>query len=530
LSDRALLANYFVIFSDDAFRKILINTFVIAAETTVAAMIIAYPITYLLVDLRPTEAAGLVLLFGLSAWIPILAKVYAWTQILGASGLISTAARALVGIGTPAEPISLMFTRAAAVIGMVHYVLPYMVLILYSGFKSIDRELMAAAASLGATEWQTFQRVFFPQSLPSAFAGALIVFIVSLGFFVTPAVLGSTHESTIAMYIQQQVDILNWGVASAMGMLLLAVTLIGYLFLARVLKVGGLLTTFAGGDKGLSLSASDGLVGWRSARLQLWFWMVLVLVFLLAPIVLVVLVSFSRSSYFTLPPAGFSLRWYRDFFAHHEWVGAAAVSIRTALATAALSTLLGLMVAIGLVRLVRRYRDALEMVVLAPVIVPSILMAIADYDLFGRFGLVGSWGALVLGHTVLAMPFTAIVLISALNRLDQDLEAAAMTMGASPVQAFIRVSLPRLVPSVLSAMALAGLISWDEVPVALFLTSEDQTLPVRMFGFLRSNLTPTVAAASAIIASPIALVAVASISSQRQRGGRVLHAPASTTN
>ena len=132
------------------------------------------------------------------------------------------------------EPIDLLFNRTAVIIGMVHILLPFMIIILYSTMIAIDRELQDAARSLGASGFQTFQRVFLPLSMPGVYAGVLLVFIISLGLFITPAVLGGGGDITIAIFVQQQVSILNWGVASAMSMVLLVVTIILFFVFNRL--------------------------------------------------------------------------------------------------------------------------------------------------------------------------------------------------------------------------------------------------------------------------------------------------------
>ena len=161
----------------------------------------------------------------------ILARLYAWTAILGRRGIINDW---LIEANLIDEPIDLLFNRTAVIIGMVHILLPFMIIILYSTMIAIDRELQDAARSLGASGFQTFRRVFLPLSMPGVYAGVLLVFIISLGFFITPAVLGGGGDITIAIFVQQQVSILNWGVASAMSMVLLVVTIILFFVFNRL--------------------------------------------------------------------------------------------------------------------------------------------------------------------------------------------------------------------------------------------------------------------------------------------------------
>lgn len=236
------LQNYTALWQSRAFRNILINTFEIAAWTTVICLVLGYPFSYHLSRLARRPAQILLGLCLVPFFTAILARLYAWTIILGDAGILNSY---LLHWGVIQHPLSLLFNRVGVIVGMVHIMLPYMIIVLYSAMAGIDRSLLDAARSLGAGPFSAFRRVFLPLSMPGTYAGCLLVFIISLGFFVTPAVLGGGRDVTIATFVRQEIGVLDWRAAAAMSMVLLLVTVGLFLVLDRVfgterLLVGGL--------------------------------------------------------------------------------------------------------------------------------------------------------------------------------------------------------------------------------------------------------------------------------------------------
>ena len=234
--------NYVALWQSRAFRNILINTFEIAAWTTAICLLVGYPFSYQLARLPKRWAQPLLGLCMIPFFTAILARLYAWTLILGDAGVLNSY---LIDWGVIQQPVGLLFNRVGVIIGMVHVMLPYMVIVLYSQMVGIDRSLIDAATSLGASPFAGFRRVFLPLSMPGTYAGTLLVFIISLGFFVTPAVLGGGRDVTIATFVRQEIGVLAWGTATAMSMVLLVVTVGLFFVLDRIfgterLLVGGL--------------------------------------------------------------------------------------------------------------------------------------------------------------------------------------------------------------------------------------------------------------------------------------------------
>jgi putative spermidine/putrescine transport system permease protein len=230
-----------------------------------------------------------------------------------------------------------------------------------------------------------------------------------------------------------------------------------------------------------------------------WAFTGLVLLFLIAPILAVIPLSFNAEPYFSYPMPGLSLQWYRDFFGNERWTGALMLSVRLAVTVTICATILGTMAALGLSRASLPLRSAIMGVLLLPMIVPVIIVAVAVFMAFAYFGLIGTFTGLALAHTALAAPFVVITVTSTLTGFDWNLHKAAQSLGATPFFAFRRVVLPLILPGVVAGAIFAFVISFDEVVVALFLASAEQrTLPKQMFSGIREMISPTITAAATI--------------------------------
>lgn len=252
-----------------------------------------------------------------------------------------------------------------------------------------------------------------------------------------------------------------------------------------------------------------------------------VVAFIGLPVLVVIPLSFSSAQYLAFPPPGYSLRWYEEILSRDYWLTPAATSVQVALATAVVAVVLGTLASISLVR--GRYpgRTLISAFVVSPMIVPLIVSGIALYFVLGKMGLVDTFVGLVIAHTVLALPRVTIVMTAVLGRVDVFLEHAATTLGARPWQAFLLVTLPAIVPGIVSAAVIAFLTSFDEIIVSLFLSgARTTTLPKRMWDSLLNELTPGLAAISTLLLAGLAVLFVALYvgrsvdwSGRRARGG-----------
>lgn len=215
--------------------RIFYVTFEISILVTVLALLLGYPLAYLMSQLPP-RWAGLCMIFVLIPfWTSLLVRTYAWLVLLQRRGLIN---ETLQDWGLIDAPLRLVHNYTGTVIGMLHIMLPFMILPLYAGLRSVDANFMRAASNLGASPVRAFWTVFFPLSLPGVIAGSLLVFILSLGFYVTPALLGGGRVMMVSMKIQQNAGLyFDWGAASALGVVLLVITFVIFWVLGRFMRI-----------------------------------------------------------------------------------------------------------------------------------------------------------------------------------------------------------------------------------------------------------------------------------------------------
>lgn len=226
---------YRQVFRVPVYLTVMALTFRTAAVVTLLCLALGYPLAYVLARVRPRLARLLLIVVVLPFFTSLIVRTYAWMVLLGRNGLVN---QWLVALGLADKPLPLLYNQAGVLIGMTYILLPFMVLTLFSVMRGIDPALVRAAHSLGASRFQAFRRVFLPLSLPGIAAGALLVFILSLGFFITPALMGGPSDVMIAMLIEREVEItLNWSFASALAVILLALTLAGFALYSRAVRL-----------------------------------------------------------------------------------------------------------------------------------------------------------------------------------------------------------------------------------------------------------------------------------------------------
>ena len=226
---------YRQIFRVPVYLQVLLSTFKVSALVTIVCLALGYPLAYMLATRRPRTVQLLMIIVVLPFFTSIIVRTYAWMVLLGRNGVVN---QYLIALGFTDKPLLLLYNQGGVVIGMSYVLLPYMVLTVYSVMRSIDPRLVRAAHSLGASRLQAFRRVFLPLSLPGIAGGTLLVFILSLGFFITPALMGGPGDMMIAMLIEREVEItLNWSFASALAVILLALTLVGFAGYNRIVRL-----------------------------------------------------------------------------------------------------------------------------------------------------------------------------------------------------------------------------------------------------------------------------------------------------
>jgi len=220
------LGNYAALLGSTTYLKIFLNTFVVSALVTAVSLAIGFPVAWALAIMPARLASVVFAILLLSMWTNLLTRTYAWMVLLQRTGIIN---KSLMGLGLIKEPLPLVNNLTGVTIGMTYIMLPFIILPLYGVIRKIDPAILQAAALCGATRWQALTRVLIPLATPGMVSGALMVFVMSLGYFVTPSLLGGTANMMLAELIAQFVQsLVNWGMGGAAALVLLVVTLTLY--------------------------------------------------------------------------------------------------------------------------------------------------------------------------------------------------------------------------------------------------------------------------------------------------------------
>lgn len=511
------LTNFERIASTPVYGRVLGITFWVSALTAILSVVLAYPVAYLLARMSPMGRERWLLWIMLPFWTSYLIKTYAWMLLLSRKGLLTVLASDVLD-----NPSGLVPALSGVLIGMVHSMLPLAVITLLPIMRSIDQRLAPAAQTLGASPAMSFFSIFLPLSAPGIAAAVLLVFITSLGFFIVPALLGSPREMMVAqLVISSVLDLFDMNFAGALSVVLLACSLIVFVIYDRVAglsSLGGeapkerqsgrglqilfwLGHVFSGGGSGRRSGGGDGVV--------LTGYSVLLVMLLILPVLVVVPLAFTSSPFIAFPPKLFSFKWFEEFFTSAVWQAALFRSLGVGIATALLALVLGFGATMAMTRLSARWRKGLFALFIAPLIVPRIVIALGLLYLFSRMGLAGKDIGLVLGHTVLALPYVVVTLSAAFKQYDWRLDDAARILGAGTFTRLRTVTLPLMSASLVSAFLLAFITSFDDLTIAIFVSGGiNTTLPKQMWDSIQLALTPTLAAVSTTLLVFIVLFAV----------------------
>jgi len=362
------LENYRRIASDRVYLDVLAITFKISGWTTLLSVLGALPVAYLLARASAQRRNALLIWVLVPFWTSFLVRTFAWMILLGRNGPIN---QLLLALGVTDAPVSLVYNLTGTLIGMAHAMLPLAVMTMLPVMQSVNPDTARAADTLGAGAAQTFWRVYLPQCLPGISAATMMVFISSLGFFITPALLGGARETMLSQVIITQIqELLNWRFASALSVLLLATTLVVFIvfdrlvglstisgqarhddhaaptWLKKALNAAGrwVLNRLGDGFDWLGRGLAVCLPGQRVKRLGSGLQraaFALIVAFLILPALLVIPASFTAGRAVTFVPQGLSLQWYKTVFASSEWSGALFNSLVVGLAAAVLALVLG---------------------------------------------------------------------------------------------------------------------------------------------------------------------------------------------
>jgi putative spermidine/putrescine transport system permease protein len=510
-------APFLRIWNGGPYLTVLSTTFQVACWTTAFCLVLGYPLAYWLSQ-KPARQQRIAALFVLLPfWTSALIKNFSWLVLLGRNGIM---AKTMAAIGLKGGD-QLLFGRTTVIFAMVHTLLPLAVITMLPVMNQIDRRLTMAASTLGANGARAFWQVFFQLSVRGVASAGLLVLVASLGFFITPALVGGARDTMIGQLIILQINELqNWQLGSALAAILLVSTITICFIYDRIFDLSAVTTgsgrpTGADGlvrRAGLAILNAAGLICgaieevWkRNIRglrgrvlLSVYAWVMIAL--LLAPIIAFVPMAFGGSTFLSFPPSHWSARWFEQFFSSPLWLGAMTRSFGIGFAAAAITLLIASMAAYGVARTRSRLGGIAFLLCLSPMMVPSIVIAIALFYLFARMGLVASNVGITIGHTVIAMPVVFMIMLATFKGYDWGLDAAASTLGAGRLRTFRRITLPLVSGGLAVGFVTGFLQSFEELTVALFVGGGIKTtLPKQMWDGILLQVSPVIAAASVVV-------------------------------
>ena len=511
--------SYARFFDIPSYVNTLVRTFWLSVIITGACLILGYPTAVFLARRRGAAKSFLLACVVLPYLTSLLVRTYAWIVILNDYSPLDNF---LIWIGLTDDTLGLLFTTRGAVIGMIHIMLPAMILPVYATVQGMDPAQMRAARALGGGPLRSFFRVFLPQSLPGIRSGCTLGFALSLGFYITPAALGSPSDLMLSNLITAVLNSsLDFGFASAIAIILLGCTIMVYILVALfsvrapsgrlfISVIASPLVRLASGVAG-SAGESRAARRWsRNVAREQRFdnlagglidaFGALVILFLVTPCILVVVMSFSGESILNFPPRVWSFRWYEVLFSDPLWAKAAWTSLRIAVACTFLSMLLGGPAAYALVRGSPLLRPWIFALMLAPMIVPSVVSSVGLYSALAPLGLVNSEVGLILALTPGSISFVVIIMLATLHSFDHRLEMASASLGAGRIRTALKIILPIIAPGVVAAMLFSFLHAFDEVVISSFVAgSGTQTLPLKIWYGIQYELEPVIAAVSTLM-------------------------------
>lgn len=508
------LHQYVEILSSRAFAWIAFKTVLLGIVVTVICLVVAYPLAYAITRSPKWLAVTLLFIVTLPYLTSILIRSYAWIVILSPNGVIN---KFLLSANLIESPLRMVFNTIGVYVGMVQVQLPLMVFPLYAALLRINRGLGRAAQSLGSPASDAFLRVTIPLSMPGIMSGCTLVFLSCLGFYVTPALLGGVDDYMIAQSISTRVLVIgDFKAAAAQSTLLLAAIISMFVLWRRRLAEGldedsrEMPKARTGYDE-LGLKLKSPFVEKFSAKYQTLYIRIhallsplrmgllgalsgLTVLLLVLPFMVVIPLAFSNASYLSFPPPSYSLRWFSSFFANSDWIDALLFSFRAAGVAAILSVLVGLPAAFALVRNRFRGRLPIYLLLISPLIIPHVVMAVSLYFSFSGTSLVGSSVGFVIAYATIGVPYALVVFVAGLKRFDRSLERAASSLGANRTTTLRTVTLPLLMPTLVSAALFSFIAGFDDVVYGLFLSGPGATpLPMRMWDNIRLEISPQIA-------------------------------------
>ena len=491
------LGNFLQLTDDPLYFDAYLQSLQVAAISTICCLLIGYPLAWAVAHSKPSTRNILLLLVILPSWTSFLIRVYAWMGILKNNGVLNNF---LLWLGVIDQPLTILHTNFAVYIGIVYAYVPFMVLPIYTALIRIDYSLVEAALDLGARPLKTFFTVIVPLTKGGIIAGSMLVFIPAVGEFVIPELLGGPDSIMIGRVLWQE-------------------------FFNNRDRAGGL----SGSDHHVAAANyADNVVPQTSAKKRgrtrmnnlpvvrsPWRIVILLLgfTFLYAPMLMLVIYSFNSSKLVTVW-AGWSTRWYGELLRDDAMMSAVGLSLTIAACAATAAAILGTIAAVVLVRFGRfRGSNGFAFMITAPLVMPDVITGLSLLLLFVALAHAIGWPAdrgmltIWLAHVTFCTAYVAVVISSRLRELDRSIEEAAMDLGATPLKVFFVITLPMIMPAIISGWLLAFTLSLDDLVIASFVSGPGATtLPMLVFSSVRMGVNPEINALATLILGAVGIV------------------------
>ena len=501
------LVNYARLWNSSGFWVLLLRTLSYSFAGCLIATLIAYPLAYYVGRMAGRNKAFLTILIVLPLWISLLMRIFAWRIILGQSGVLNGFLLSSGILDAPSE--AFLYSPTAVVIVFAYISVPFIFISTMGAFEKIPRDLIEASQVSGASSLQTFLHLIWPLTRRNLAIGVSLAFLVTVGDFVTPAMIGGIDGTTLGVVISTQFGFANnwpYGAAVAVALMLSVILLLGILF--ALTPVRGVM---AGGENEAKVDSFDasalrkrrvGAVGYTLA-----------IVYLYAPLAIIVLFSFNAANLQTLPLQGLTLEWYRELANDASLIEAAQRSVLVAFLVVLVSVVVGTLFALIVHYSKPRGARMFEMAFALPIATPGVVLGIEMVLGTEIFGIPSGIPRIVVGQMSFVMPVTFLLLLVRLRRLDPSLMEASLDLGATRWQSFAHVLFP-MIRGTIAAGAFLGLtLSADDVMVTLFLSGGAPTLPIWVFNQMRFGFTPSINAVFSILL--VLCLAVAALANWR---------------
>ncbi|WP_026187156.1 ABC transporter permease subunit [Ensifer sp. BR816] len=497
------LVNYARIWNSAGFWALLWRTLSFSFIACVFATMIAYPLAFYVGRVVGRNKALLTMLVVIPLWISLLMRIFAWRVILGQSGVLNAALVSSGILDAPSE--AFLYSPTAVVIVFAYISVPFIFISTMGAFEKIPRDLFEASEDSGATAFQTFVHLVWPLTRRNLAIGFSLAFLVTVGDFVTPAMIGGIDGTTLGVVVSTQFGFANnwpYGAAVAVALMLSVALLLGVILAlcpARGVMVGG------ESDQAASSAATRfgrrlGAAGFVAA-----------IAYLYAPLAIIVLFSFNSANLQVFPLQGLTLHWYHELLQDQSLIEAARRSVVVAACVVSVSVVVG--TAFALIVHYARLKGArfYEMAFALPIATPGVVLGIEMVLGTELFGIPSGITRIVVGQMSFVMPVTLLLLLVRLRRIDPSLMEASLDLGANRWQSFAHVLFPMIRGTILASAFLGLTLSADDVMVTLFLSGGSPTLPIWVFNQMRFGFTPSVNAVfSLLLVACLLAVTVAS--------------------